>query len=353
MATTPFSSPSQTSTSNAPRPQQRLRTRTPTRRQHASTSNSTGTSASEEIELTPLQYHTPRSQPETPVRRSAAQQEDESPFSDRNSIHYRVAVEQPGRVAGGTARKLEYGTEEMDGKRQDLVLESDKELAFLRAYDRFSALPGLEYRAAASAMDLGPPPSTLPPLTPAYPYPLKTMQDHPDLQPSPPSPSTPTFDTLIRPRFRLLFSLTSTSDCVIHILPATFLSIIASIIPPYMTVLVGDLFIPFSAYPADQHVATPAQSAQLNHDVSAIALKLALVGVAGFVVHTLVGRLWIGYGERVADRLRRAAYDSVVAKEMAWFDLGMGMKGNEQVDTATSGESVGAGGLMAKFTRCV
>lgn len=323
------SSPSQPPTAYSPRPAQRLRTRSRSR-QHQHASTSTGTSGSStDIELS---TYTPRSHLE----------DQESPFSDRNSVQYDTA--QPESVAHGFARTLDYGemTRSPHGSR-DITLESDKEQAFLKAYERFSSVPEINYHGSSQ---VNYPPIQSPPPTP---YPTKTMQDHPDLQPPSPTRLT-TFDQLIKPRFRLLFSLTTKQDYIIHILPACILSIIASIIPPYMTVLIGDLFIPFSAFPLDQHSATPSQSATLIKDVSAIALKLALVGVAGFVVHTLVGRVWIGYGERVADRLRRSVYESVISKDMAWFDLGMGMKTS---DSENQEESVGAGGLMAKFARQV
>jgi hypothetical protein len=48
--------------------------------------------------------------------------------------------------------------------------------------------------------------------------------------------------------------------------------------------------------------------------------------------------------------LRQTVYEGVQNKSMEWFDLGMGMK-NDEADEES--ETVGAGGLMAKFTRSV
>ena len=44
-------------------------------------------------------------------------------------------------------------------------------------------------------------------------------------------------------------------------------------------------------------------------------------------------------------RLRRLVYGAVASREMEWFDLGAG------ADPGEGEESVGAGGLMAKFAR--
>jgi ATP-binding cassette subfamily B (MDR/TAP) protein 1 len=48
--------------------------------------------------------------------------------------------------------------------------------------------------------------------------------------------------------------------------------------------------------------------------------------------------------------LRKLVYNAVTKKYMVWFDTKMGAEGNVQ---STEGEQgpLGAGGLMAKFTR--
>lgn len=50
--------------------------------------------------------------------------------------------------------------------------------------------------------------------------------------------------------------------------------------------------------------------------------------------------------------VRRAVYQSVIGKDMLWFDLHLGAGENQAVADDSNGP-VGAGGLMAKFARFV
>ena len=50
--------------------------------------------------------------------------------------------------------------------------------------------------------------------------------------------------------------------------------------------------------------------------------------------------------------VRKAVYQSVIGKEMLWFDLHLGA-GEQQAVADNANDPLGAGGLMAKFARLV
>ncbi|KAK4689949.1 ATP-binding cassette, subfamily B (MDR/TAP), member 1, partial [Tremellales sp. Uapishka_1] len=157
--------------------------------------------------------------------------------------------------------------------------------------------------------------------------------------------STPLPDMpAIAPSFKGLFVLSSPRDLLLHLLPATILAILASLISPYMTVLIGDAFTVFFDFPLVPVDATSAQRSALSSGINSICLKLTIAGVLAAVFNYFQGVLWVWYGESVVSRLRDLVFDRVQVKDMEWFDLGMGMKEKDS-------ENVGAGGLMAKFTR--
>lgn len=158
-----------------------------------------------------------------------------------------------------------------------------------------------------------------------------------------------------RPSLRLLFSLCTPKDFFFHILPCIIFSIGGGAIPTVMTLLVGDAFGAFSTYPADVTQATADQRSVLMKSISHSCLILFGVGLAGWVANTLMLTYWTRLGEVIANRLRAEVYRSVMARGMEWFDLGMGFKedasGNQRVHEEGEEAGVGAGGLMAKFTR--
>ena len=138
-------------------------------------------------------------------------------------------------------------------------------------------------------------------------------------------------------------------------LPCIVFSLGAGAIPPIMTVLIGDVFGAFSTFPANVLSATPEQRSKLTRDVSHSCLTLFGIGVAGWAANTLMLIYWSRLGEVIANRLRAEVYRSVMGRGMEWFDLGMGFKVDAlgTSETKEDGEEagVGAGGLMAKFTR--
>lgn len=181
--------------------------------------------------------------------------------------------------------------------------------------------------------------------------PISTMQDHPDLYPDTPTPLalTPLPSALpaIRARFRLLLSLSNRKDFLLILLPATVLSIAASLTPPYMSSVIGDAFEIFALYPLVTVNATQAQRDALNSGIREKSTLLAAAGLYAVVINYAKTVMWQWHGEMIAGKLRQKVFEGVQTKRMEWFDLGMGLREDDTID----GETIGAGGLMAKFTK--
>jgi len=146
-----------------------------------------------------------------------------------------------------------------------------------------------------------------------------------------------------QPSFRLLLSLTTRSDAII-LLPAILAAVAAAAMPPLMTIVVGQAFDTFARFPLTSN-SSPEARADLLHGIGLVALYLAAIAAGTFCLSGAISALWIWFGERTVMRLRRLVYASVASREMEWFDLGAG------ADLGEGEESVGAGGLMAKFAR--
>jgi ATP-binding cassette subfamily B (MDR/TAP) protein 1 len=163
---------------------------------------------------------------------------------------------------------------------------------------------------------------------------------------------------VIQPTFALLFSLTTRSSQLSILIPATFLSIICGLIPPYMTELLGRTFGAFTTYTittsnptltSDQIAA--ARSILLNSTRNS-SFQFVGLAVAVIVASSASVALWVINGERTIKALRLKVFKGVGARSMAWYDLGMGA---QDIEEEEGGEEAGqgAGGLMGRFSKCV
>jgi len=193
--------------------------------------------------------------------------------------------------------------------------------------------------------------------SPQPPIPMSTMQDHPDLFPSimpDPAPSTvrpPRITEPIKPRFRDLLILSQKRDIFFDLLPAIVLAIAGSLVQPYMSVIIGEAFAVFSNYPTQLSEATADMNMALSAGVIKSSVKLTVAGLIAMLLNYVKGALWIRHGEGVVARLREAVFVGVQGKKMEWFDLGMGISPDEKDEDGKNVEAIGAGGLMAKFTK--
>lgn len=190
----------------------------------------------------------------------------------------------------------------------------------------------------------------------APPIPASTYEQHLDLSPFPTSPTmsnrTIPVPQPIKPRFRRLFVFTTTRDYISLLFPAVVLSILSALIQPYMSIVIGNAFAIFAAYPLNTSLATDADRAALRSGVANTSIQLTVAGVLALLFNYMKGVMWTRYGETVADRLRSKVYHGVQGKPMEWYDMGMGMREEEQGE-GKENDAVGAGGLMSKFNRYI
>jgi ATP-binding cassette subfamily B (MDR/TAP) protein 1 len=107
-----------------------------------------------------------------------------------------------------------------------------------------------------------------------------------------------------------------------------------------MTFVVGKAFDAFAQY------QTSFSKHELLKGVGIASLELVALAVASLALGSLTSFLWIWTGEVNVLALRKRVYQAVTNKEIVWFDLNMGTADDSQ-------DSIGAGGLMAKFSRFV
>ncbi|EIN09552.1 P-loop containing nucleoside triphosphate hydrolase protein [Punctularia strigosozonata HHB-11173 SS5] len=139
-----------------------------------------------------------------------------------------------------------------------------------------------------------------------------------------------------------LFSFLDRRDVLLYVLPAILTSILAGAVAPFMTLTVGQSFDAFANFPLTPNPPSSAKH-KLLHDVGIAALELLGLAAAALVLTSLTSCLWVCAAERNVMSLRKRVYAAVVRKEMAWFDSHM--------TTDETAEVVGAGGLMAQFTK--
>lgn len=167
----------------------------------------------------------------------------------------------------------------------------------------------------------------------------------------------------IQPSISLLFSLTSRSSTLFVVLPAVLMSIISGLIPPYMTELIGVAFGAFTQYAivtstaiSDSDLA--AARSTLLASTKNSSLQFVALAVMILITSTASVGLWVLNGERVVKALRTEVFLGIGAREMAWFDLGMGAGSNKEAEEGEGereGDSAGgqgAGGLLGRFARC-
>lgn len=276
----------------------------------------------------------------TPGRRYA-QRVTDSPFDDRHSI----LVDQLPVSTSGDEDPFEYAEDGSGPRRQKTMPGYNfSHTSPTTSWDNKS--PGL----SAGFMEVRPISEARRSMYPSqYAIPPSTLNDHPDLEPVTEDEPVKQANLVepIPPTFRGLFFYSQKRDWILCFLPATICSCTAALIQPFMSKVIGEVFDVFVRFPIDAGVATAEDRAQLSSGVTTNTIKLCVAGAAALALNYAKGAFWQRHGEAVVDRLRTAMYTGVQNKPMAWYDLGMGMREEDQEE----GESIGAGGLMAKFTR--
>ncbi|KAF9472081.1 P-loop containing nucleoside triphosphate hydrolase protein [Pholiota conissans] len=160
-----------------------------------------------------------------------------------------------------------------------------------------------------------------------------------DSQPDNGSDQTPH----ITPSTRLLFSFIPRKHVFTFLISAIIVSVVAGGVAPFMTFVVGEAFDAFSLFSLTPN---PPQSAKdlLLRDVGIAALELIGLALGSFALSSFTSCLWIWVGEINTMNLRQTVYHAVSQKKLSWFD------NHSPVANETDG-TIGAGGLMAKFSR--
>lgn len=177
----------------------------------------------------------------------------------------------------------------------------------------------------------------------------KNLESAPTTDVPPATPSSPDCP-LPQPSIRLLFSLVPRRDFYLIVLPAILTSVLAGGVAPFMTFVVGQSFNSFANFPTSPNPSQSAKSSLL-HGVGLAALELVGLAAGALALSSITSSLWIWTGERNLRAVRKKVYAAVTQKDMVWFDTKMGAEDSVQV---VEGDGpLGAGGLMAKFARCV
>jgi ATP-binding cassette, subfamily B (MDR/TAP), member 1 len=159
-----------------------------------------------------------------------------------------------------------------------------------------------------------------------------------------PNPSAQSLELSARappkPSISLLFSFLTRHDLLFLVLPAVATSIMSGAVAPFMTLVVGRVFNAFSNFPISG--ATDEDRHRLLHDTRMTAFELVGLACGAFLLSSMTSSLWIWTGERNLLAVRKRVYSAVTRKDMVWFDTETGRD---------SEDDLGAGGLMAKFTR--
>ncbi|KAF7293241.1 p-loop containing nucleoside triphosphate hydrolase protein [Mycena chlorophos] len=147
---------------------------------------------------------------------------------------------------------------------------------------------------------------------------------------------TPTLPSAPSSRWPL-FSLLSRQQRLLCLVPAIISSVLAGGVAPLMTLAIGKSFDAFSEFSAthNKHL--------LIQRISAAALQLVALAFGSFLLSSLTSFMWITVGEYNVLELRKRVYASIAARDLEWFDAA-----EDQKDTQGP---VGAGGLMAQFTK--
>jgi ATP-binding cassette subfamily B (MDR/TAP) protein 1 len=150
------------------------------------------------------------------------------------------------------------------------------------------------------------------------------------------------------PSIPQLFAHLTRRDVLVLFTPACIVSILAGGISPFMTRIIGQAFNAFASYPLTRP-PPPGATHTLLHDVGIASVELVALAGGILALSSLVSALWMWVGERNVMRLRKAVYDAVASKDMAWFDIHLSQSSDEEKENAEEEEGGGSGGLLSKF----
>ena len=163
-----------------------------------------------------------------------------------------------------------------------------------------------------------------------------------------------------QPSLKLMFSLSTRKEVCTLIVPGIICSVASAGLQPYLTIVVGNAFDSFTRYvsatsaTSSPDVVDPAKAIFMAEQLRIFItlLVMAFLTVLGSAVSLI---FWNTNSEYIVRALRRKVFKEVTAKELAWFDLGMGKgRGDENAEHAADDENAedpSSGGLSGRFAR--
>ncbi|KAG0142797.1 hypothetical protein CROQUDRAFT_97086 [Cronartium quercuum f. sp. fusiforme G11] len=183
----------------------------------------------------------------------------------------------------------------------------------------------------------------------------------PDQIPTAPQVGLPEPKPLSRfPALSLIFSFTNPLDYVLLLIPACLCCIVAGLIPPYMTILIGEAFEAFTLYTLTENSFDFADAKHtLRTSIGSVSLRLILIGLASCLLSLLNHTLWSIYAARICEKLQVAIYNALSARHISWFDNGLPTSHPDQFPVLPPDESQdtngrclsAAAGVMSRFSR--
>ncbi len=121
-------------------------------------------------------------------------------------------------------------------------------------------------------------------------------------------------NSVIHASWWFLFTSTSTSHSS-GLIAAIVLSIAAGVVAPILAVIFGKIFEAFTSYGASQ-----INGSELVGQVSRYGIGLVVLGCTSGVLNATFLMSWLIFGEVQAKSAREELFDSMLYKDMAWFD---------------------------------
>ncbi|UZJ53178.1 hypothetical protein CBS101457_002498 [Exobasidium rhododendri] len=153
----------------------------------------------------------------------------------------------------------------------------------------------------------------------------------------------------IKGTYALLFSTLNRKDGA-FLAVGVVLAAVAGVIPAIIAKIIGSVFNAFAAFNPDllpiSQISQEKKDAVMHTTLQAV-WKLCLLGGGTMVLSTVMISTWIIIGEKVGRGWRLKVYDGFSAKKMKWFETDL----KEKAGLDEGSESIGSGGIMAKFAR--
>lgn len=143
----------------------------------------------------------------------------------------------------------------------------------------------------------------------------------------------------LRRTVRRMYRVCSRTDLALLLVPGVVCALVSGALPVAMTHVVGRAFAAFAAYDP----AAPDARAALRTSVRTDVAVLLALAAGTLVLRGAAAAAWLVLGEHGVRGWRRYVFRTVLAQDMAFFDLGMGLE--------TARTDVGAAGAMALFLK--